>query len=359
VNIHISCNRDKHLVTFNVIDSGIGITEQQLDNIFSAFSQEDASTSRKYGGTGLGLSLSKLLVEKLGGTIDVESTKGVGSNFSVSIPADTLVDSEMAHNANEIPEIVYENQSNDTNGEHTLLMGRVLLAEDNEDNQQLLTMHLEKMGATVKTVGNGNLAVDEALNNDYDLVYMDMQMPVMDGEQAVKLLRKRNYSGTIVALTANAMKKDQEKYLSAGCDDFVSKPVDRNHFYQVTARYLKHDNRQPPEQNPLYSTLLGEDESFGYLLSQFIEKLPNRRDTLFNAFNNGDITTCKKIAHDLKGLGGNYGFDELSELAAKLMFQLEGEDHQVVPDLLTEIDNVFQRIYLGARQLPHQQTATR
>ncbi|MCI0508404.1 MAG: ATP-binding protein [Gammaproteobacteria bacterium] len=351
VNINISCNRQEKLLIFNVIDSGIGISEAQLGNVFNAFIQEDASTSRKYGGTGLGLSLSKLLVEKLGGAINVQSTKGVGSNFSVTIPLDNPSESSFACNADEILEIVHEDQPNGASTDNKLLKGRILLAEDNPDNQRLIAMHLEKMGATVHTVGNGKLAVDEALKNKYDLVYMDMQMPVMDGLQAVKLLRKKHYNGAIVALTANAMKEDQDNCMNAGCDDFVSKPINRNQLYNITADYLQPDIRPNINIQPIYSSLLNEGDLYLPLISQFIGNLPDCVDELINAWNNNERELVKKSAHDLKGLGGGYGFEELSETAAKLMFLLESGNEAAIPLLLEELSNICQRIYKGAEHL--------
>lgn len=212
-------------------------------------------------------------------------------------------------------------------------------------------MHLEKMGATVHIVGNGKLAVDEALKYNYDLIYMDMQMPIMDGVQAVSLLRKKNYPGAIVALTANAMKEDQEKCLNAGCDDFISKPINRNLLYSITARYLQSDSQPDKNLLPIYSSLLEEDDCYYNLVNKFIENLPGRIDALSDAYKSSDMIQLGKLAHDLKGMGGGYGFNALTDIAARLMFLLEGGNYQAIPAVLDELDDVCKRIYLGAEQL--------
>ena len=353
VNLNISCDRHFNKVTFSVIDSGIGISHEQLQNVFKPFNQEDVSTTRKFGGTGLGLSITKLLVEKLGGEIDVQSTKGVGSNFSVTIYSENLGNAEFVRAADEIPNILYEEQVKDRPGLRKQLTGHILLAEDNLDNQKLIAMHLEKMGAMVHVVDNGKMAVDEALDREYDLIFMDMQMPIMDGVQAVEVLRNRNYKGPVVALTANAMKEDRAKCINAGCDDFVTKPVDRNKLYNVTSRYLDVAEEKQPEakdSQPIFSSLLAEDKSFYDLVMKFSESLPKQLDTLINAYNQNDLTEVRRIVHDLKGLGGSYGFKQLSEVTSKLMFLLEDNNPGTVPTVLIELEDICKRIYRGLEQ---------
>ena len=351
VNVNISCDTQNDMMLFSVIDSGVGISQQQLDSIFKAFSQEDVSTSRKFGGTGLGLSISKLLVEKLGGTISVQSTKGVGSNFTVSIRTENLANAKFVNSFDEIPIISTEDHTDILPSEKSQLAGHILLAEDNLDNQTLIAMHLEKMGAIVQIVENGKLAVQEALDNQYDLIFMDMQMPVIDGVEAVKLLRSKNYEGPIVALTANAMKEDKNKCLNAGCDGFITKPINKEKLYEVTARYLKAVKVASSEDTqPIYSTLLDEGESYIGLINQFIGNLPGRVDELIRTYNNNELSEVRKIVHDLKGLGGGYGFNQLSEIASKLMFLLEDNNTKIIPSVLIELEDICKRIYKGAEQ---------
>lgn len=348
VNINVSCDRNNNLMVFSVIDSGTGISKQQIKNIFKAFNQEDVSTTRKYGGTGLGLSITKLLVEKLGGTIDVQSAKGVGSNFTITVNSDNLSNAEFVNDVSEIPLICHDDSTHSVAMEKRQLEGHILLAEDNADNQKLIAMHLEKMGAIVHIVENGKLAIDEALEREYDLVFMDMQMPIMDGIQAVEVLRQRNYKAPIVALTANAMKEDREKCLNAGCDDFISKPIDRDQLYEITARHLKFAEVHETEHStPIFSTLSDQDDAYKELINQFASKLPEHIDSLINAYNNKDMTKVRKIIHDLKGLGGGYGFNQLSELASKLTFLLEDNNTRTIPAVLIELEDICKRIYAG------------
>ena len=350
VNIQVGYDKDSHVVKFSVIDSGTGISKQQLANVFKAFTQEDAGTSRKFGGTGLGLSISKLLVEKLGGTIDVQSTKGVGSNFTITVLSDNCDSTRLINSAAEAPSYLIEEQVIFTNNENKLLSGTILLAEDNPDNQKLIAMHLKKMGASVQIVGNGKLALEEALKTQYDLIFMDMQMPVLDGVEAVKLLRKENYEGPVVALTANAMKEDRNKCLDAGCNDFITKPINKEQLYTVTARYLETIESPANELEPIHSALLNEDPSYIELVNQFVKNLPERIDALICAHNNNDLPEIRKIVHDLKGLGGGYGYNQLSDLASKMMFLIEDNNFNSIPVLLIELEDMCKRIYRGAQQ---------
>jgi len=353
VNINISCDKQNDIIKFSVIDSGVGISQKQIENIFNAFSQEDVSTSRKYGGTGLGLSISRLLIEKMGGTITVQSTKGVGSNFTIFVNSGNLAEAEFVDGPGEIPKFSIEEHQDIILTEKNPLVGHVLLAEDNLDNQKLIAMHLEKMGAMVQIVDNGKQAIDEALANQYDLIFMDMQMPVMDGVQAVRELRKKSYQGAIVALTANAMKEDRDKCMRAGCNDFVSKPIDKDRLYDVTARYLQVAKTTSDRSfEPIYSTLLNDDESYINLVNQFIQNLPERVDNLITSYNNGELAEVRKITHDLKGLGGGYGFAQLSEVASKLTFLLEDNNIKTIPTVLIELEDICKRIFKGAEQ-PH------
>ena len=215
-------------VEFKVIDTGIGLTEEQIGNLFQAFSQADTSTTRKFGGTGLGLSISKKLAIMLGGDIRIESEVGVGSSFIVTTLTGDLTgvkfikDTDNYHK--EVDKIEVKRFANQ-------LRGKILLAEDGPDNQRLISHHLKKAGADVMIVENGKLAFDAALSavrsgEAFDVILMDMQMPVMDGYTAVRELRRQGYRGQIVALTANAMSSDRAKCLEAGCNDYATKPID-------------------------------------------------------------------------------------------------------------------------------------
>ena len=224
-------------VQFRVIDTGIGMTAEQIAGLFRPFAQGDASTTRKFGGTGLGLAISKRLAELLGGEISVESQAGAGSEFCLTIRTGPLDGASMIEQPAEYAAVATEKPETDAaTGSNDRLDCRILLAEDGPDNQRLIAYVLRKAGAEVTVVENGKLAVDVALAaihgrresdppGPFDVILMDMQMPVMDGYEAAGLLRQRGYTGSIIALTAHAMVGDREKCIVAGCDDYVSKPV--------------------------------------------------------------------------------------------------------------------------------------
>jgi CheY-like chemotaxis protein len=221
-------------IVFEIIDTGIGIGPEQLQNLFQPFNQADSSTTRRYGGTGLGLSISKRLATMLGGDIVVESRPGEGSVFTLSIDAGTaeLGDwvTDLSADQDESKPVASPDETKRTNKP---LDCRILLAEDGIDNQRLIKFILTKAGADVTIAENGKEAVNEVQraaheNRRFDLVLMDMQMPVMDGYEATRHLRELGYAGTIVALTAHAMATDRDRCIDAGCDDFATKPIDRN-----------------------------------------------------------------------------------------------------------------------------------
>ena len=231
---------------FDVTDTGIGMDEEQIGRLFQAFSQVDNSSERKFGGTGLGLCISKRITEAMGGKIEVHSTPGKGSTFSVTIDPGPLDGIRMIENTHEAllgcpPVVATEIPSK------IELHGRVLLAEDGPDNQRLIAFLLKKAGAEVKVAENGQIAYDEALaaitqGTPFGVILMDMQMPVMDGYTATQQLREQGYTGPIVALTANAMAEDCQKCLDAGCDDYATKPIDRQKLLATVAHWMTHTN---------------------------------------------------------------------------------------------------------------------
>jgi len=218
-------------VCFAVRDTGIGIAAQDQEKIFSPFSQADSSHTRRYGGMGLGLSISRRLAVMLGGSLVVSSDVGRGSEFRLSLPAPAAA-------------LVEEPRKRATAGAAAVRLegARVLLAEDGIDNQRLVRALLRPTAVEIAVVENGAQAVDQALaaldaGRPFDLVLMDMQMPVMDGYEATRRLRAEAYPGPIVALTAHAMSTDRGRCLEAGCDEYVSKPIDRAKLLEVVARF--------------------------------------------------------------------------------------------------------------------------
>lgn len=222
-----------------ISDSGIGMSEEQLGKIFKPFVQADSSVTRKFGGTGLGLAISKRIVESLGGEIVVTSQEGVGSTFTFSV---------LVGDVSDIPLIDFEQFQEDTKTERResrkgvvkLAAGKILVVDDGQANRNLIRLILERAGCSVDQAENGQIGYEKAMANDYDVVFMDMQMPVLDGYQATAKLRAEGYTGPVVALTANAMTGDKEKCAKAGCDGFLAKPVDIDALIQLVASHLTH-----------------------------------------------------------------------------------------------------------------------
>lgn len=222
---------EQALLIFDIADTGVGMTHEQRSRLFKPFTQADATTTRKYGGTGLGLYLSKRLAQALGGDLKIlASQPDKGSVFRVTIDPGPLVGRVFAEYT-EIPEVEALPSIPATTPlrrERKLAGKRVLLVEDSEDNQRLVQKLLNMEGAQVDIAANGALGLEAALKNQYDVVLMDIQMPVMDGYEATKRLREKGYADPIIALTAHAMLEEKERCLRSGFSDYLSKPISRS-----------------------------------------------------------------------------------------------------------------------------------
>ena len=219
-------------IKFEVLDTGIGISEDKLQVIFESFSQEDESTTRKFGGTGLGLSICKQLVELMGGTLGVKSKKGEGTIFHFTL--DLAVG-----DSTDLPQ-----KTKSSSNVETLTNKSVLLVEDNEINQFLAVTILKKWKINVDVAENGQIALDKLKESNYDVILMDMQMPVMGGIEATKIIREDLKLDTpIIALTANAIKGDEIKCLEAGMNDYVSKPFEHSDLFNKILKAIN-DGKQ-------------------------------------------------------------------------------------------------------------------
>ena len=234
---------------FDITDTGIGMSPQQIGRIFQPFTQGDSSTNRMFGGTGLGLVISKRLAEMLGGNITVSSTVGQGSTFTLTIDVGSMEGVRMLLEPGEGIRPDKRPTESGAGQRAIRLDGRILLVEDGRDNQRLISRLLTLAGAEVALAENGQQAVDLVLaarreSRPFDLILMDMQMPVMDGYHATRLLRDEGIDLPIIALTAHAMSGDRDKCLEAGCTDYLSKPIDRTSLLKTVSHHLRGSEKE-------------------------------------------------------------------------------------------------------------------
>ncbi len=226
-------------VIFNVLDSGIGLDEKEQDRVFEAFTQADTSTTRLYGGTGLGLSISKSLAHLMGGDLSLKSEKGKGSCFTLNIGTGQVNNQLLIEDDKQFQSLVAEHKQAIQIQEAPSLTGSILVAEDNLENQQLIKHLLQQCGLQVTVVENGQLAVDECHSQSFDLVLLDMQMPVMGGKEAASIIQGQHPNLPIVAFTANVMTHQLTEYLSLGFSNVLEKPINQGQLYKVLQQHLK------------------------------------------------------------------------------------------------------------------------
>jgi len=330
VRVAVSCNPASKLMVFKISDTGIGLTEEQAHHLFQAFSQADASTTRNFGGTGLGLFICKQLATQLGGDITVASVYGSGTTFTATIgisPADL---SSMTDRIIEV-----RSHEGITLSSSTEITGRVLVAEDGEDNQQFLSFLLKRAKVDFVLAENGEKALNMARAQSFDLILMDMQMPIMDGYAATRTLREEGCNIPIIALTANTMKADVERCFEVGCTDFVPKPFEVARFLEKVRGYLssspKRARRMPVQEE--------EDPILG-----FINRLPTRVTDLQRSEGEKDWAWLQVLAHRLKGAAGLMGFDDLESCASTLEEKLKTGDYRSVSSHIDAIKRVAEDI---------------
>jgi PAS domain S-box-containing protein len=315
VRIDVRHDAATQTLRFEVTDSGIGMTAEQISRLFKPFVQADVSTTREFGGTGLGLYISRQLADLLGGDVGVTSEPGVGSCFTLSVPLGIDAGAlQLLADPRDFEE-AQRPQALSAPIAVPVLNGRVLVAEDGVDNQRLFATYLRQTGLTFEMVDNGRDAVERALAGDYALVLMDIQMPLMDGVTATRALRDRGYAGPIVALTANVMRADVETYRDCGCDDVLAKPVDRGHFYAVLERHVAAAHTVAA---PFEDTETGYERHLAALTAEFVAGLPDTLAAIDRALNHGDWPALRRLAHTLKGTAGSFGYGGITALAAEV-----------------------------------------
>ena len=335
------------LLRIEVEDTGPGMTEAQANELFRPFVQADASVTRRYGGTGLGLTICRRLASLMNGDVRLDySVPGRGSRFVLELPLVVVAKSALIADLEVCARSVAMHAESPGPHDAAIIHGRILLAEDGDDNQRLIAFHLRKAGAQVTIAGNGRIAlqlIGQAGRDGvpYNLLITDMQMPEMDGYTLARTLRHNHWSMPIIALTAHAMAEDRQKCLAAGCDDYVSKPIEKGHLLRVCARWL--DLNRAQDNDAIFDTVwnetpcnnaqandqaqdghelddvlvsdLADDPELAGVVQLFLTHLGDSVERL-EAFRNGDDPSgLAALSHQLKGAAGGYGFTPISDAA--------------------------------------------
>jgi len=326
INVNVSCNKNKGFMTFDVIDTGIGLTKEQRVKIFDSFTQADSSTTRKFGGSGLGLNICLQLAKQLGGKISVESTPGRGSKFTFSITTGKISNNNLVYSLDH-----QSNQKESHNLSFTKkLFGKVLLAEDTVDNQNLIEMYVTETGATITIVENGAEAVKICETQRFDLILMDMQMPVMDGIEATKKIRLTDSKTPIISLTANAMKSDYEQCIDAGANEFLTKPIDITRFNQTLYKYLS---------NTKETTNVGQKiKTLKNLTDKFLIELPARMAMIMELKKQQSWTKLEQETHKLKAIGTPLGYPEITDISSEINLCCHNEEFKEISVLIEELN---------------------
>jgi CheY-like chemotaxis protein/HPt (histidine-containing phosphotransfer) domain-containing protein len=312
-----------------ITDTGIGIPAERVGSLFEPFVQGDTTITRQYGGSGLGLAISRHFARALGGDIAVSSQPGNGSTFTVTVGTDSLVDAVI----HERPEEAMEAHDNNFAGPRVRISGSVLVAEDGIDNQALIAIKLRETGLKVEIAPNGKIAFEKALaaagrNAPFDLILMDVQMPVMDGFSATLELRGKGYRGPIIALTANAMDRDRNKCLNAGCNDFVTKPISMEKLFKAIGRYLS--VVQVAKEPVLTADAAAAAASRAALAQKFYQELPEDLAQIEEAIERQDRERVKEVAQLLLGKASAAWLKDVAPEAAKLLMSAENEKSWMV-----------------------------
>ncbi|WP_161604369.1 ammonium transporter [Roseiconus nitratireducens] len=362
------CGEESRFI-IEVSDTGIGIDPSNLERIFSPFDQADNSITRRFGGTGLGLAISRAIAQELGGDIQVTSVPDVGSTFRIEVAAGSLKGVAMlsCEQAEAVRSNSLSRRQNLGESRASLEGASILVCDDGETNRQLIGLVLSEDGARVTSCSHGKEAVELLRDTptEFDLVLMDMQMPVMDGYTATAMLRKEGWDRPVIALTAHAMRGDEEKCINAGCTAYLRKPIDIDELLDSVAAQLStvsrpKTTRSPGESNSgpesisatashlpadgIRSTLPMDRPEFRRIVTRFHEKLSDRVIDMRQSIQQGDHGELAAQAHWLKGSGGTMGFGCLTESAERLESFAKAEDGRGALKALEEIEGLLRRM---------------
>ena len=323
---------------FEVKDSGIGMTADQLSRVFQPFTQADDSTTRKFGGTGLGLTISKSLVDMMGGVLNAESTYGLGSRFSFELTFSTVNITEDTQAAAAV-----------NFDEKPIFKGEVLICEDNALNQMVISDHLSKVGLKSTVATNGRIGIEiikkRIDNNDrqFDMIFMDIHMPEMDGLETAKKILDMGLKTPIVALTANIMTNDKETYYKAGMLECLPKPFLAQELWACLLKYL----------TPVSMTAINrvidnaeEEEQQKELVTAFVKSNQTTSSDIQDAFKAGDMKLAHRLTHTLKGVASLVGQTRLSTTARILEQAISNNQFEQIGDLMKNLDSELQTALL-------------
>jgi PAS domain S-box-containing protein len=342
---HLKATKNRQTICISVKDTGIGMDEEFSAKLFQKFTQEDKSTARKYGGTGLGMSISKQLVELMGGSIDVKSKKGVGTEILLTIPF-------VIGSPADLPE-----DTRDVSDSAILKDKKVLLVEDNAMNRLVAKTVLKQYGVAITEAFNGEEAVNALRQSSYDIVLMDVQMPLMNGLDATRIIRKEvNKHIPVIALTANAIKGESDRCIEAGMNDFVSKPFEEEDLVHAMTKWINKANEQKKvnmkvnnaTKQPLYDLSKlekignGDKEFVTEMVKLFVDQVPADVTRIRDAYSRNDFVRVKEIAHKIKPAIDNMGISSLHEEIRKIeLIALEKPQSPELGQLIKELETVI------------------
>ena len=330
------------------VDSGIGIAPEHAERLFTPFAQLHEQSLEWTKGTGLGLTISRMFARLMSGDITVHSIPDQGSTFQLTLPIDHSGEFHTPIVECTAPALATPEQT-----APRLDSLRILVADDNVDNQRILGYLLEPSGAELATAENGADALEQiqfayADGNPFDLVLMDMQMPLIDGYEATKQIRRDNLPCSIIAITAYAMAEDRDKCLRAGCDGYVSKPIDQGNLYNTIQTVIAKDSKQSTAVESIQETRQGfaAFPGFSELVTLFRESLHEKLDTIQLALASDNHQAIQVVAHQLKGTGQSYGFSQLTTVAGACESYFDrppdpDDFDRVVQDLIVSIQDAM------------------